>query len=152
MENYESSFHPIEILLVEDNPGDARLAIEALKESKLKNNLYVAEDGVEAMNFLYKTGKYSKMPRPDLVILDLNLPKKDGREVLAEIKNDDNLKRIPVVILTISKAEEDILKTYNLHANCYVTKPLDLDQFMKVVRSIEDFWLTIVKLPNSKND
>jgi CheY-like chemotaxis protein len=152
MENYESSLHPIEILLVEDNPGDSRLAKEALKESKLKNNLYVAEDGVEAMNFLYKTGKYSKMPRPDLVILDLNLPKKDGREVLAEIKNDDNLKRIPVVILTISKAEEDILKTYNLHANCYVTKPLDLDQFMKVVKSIEDFWLTIVKLPNGKND
>ena len=152
MEPNESSLHPIEILLVEDNPGDSRLAKEALKESKLKNNLYVAEDGVEAMNFLYKTGKYSKMPSPDLVILDLNLPKKDGREVLAEIKNDDNLKRIPVVILTISKAEEDILKTYNLHANCYVTKPLDLDQFMKVVRSIEDFWLTIVKLPNGKNE
>jgi two-component system response regulator len=152
MEPNESSLHPIEILLVEDNPGDSRLAKEALKESKLKNNLYIAEDGVEAMNFLYKTGKYSKMPRPDLVILDLNLPKKDGREVLAEIKNDDNLKRIPVVILTISKAEEDILKTYNLHANCYVTKPLDLDQFMKVVRSIEDFWLTIVKLPNGKNE
>ena len=152
MEPNESSLHPIEILLVEDNPGDSRLAKEALKESKLKNNLYVAEDGVEAMNFLYKTGKYSKMPRPDLVILDLNLPKKDGREVLAEIKNDDNLKRIPVVILTISKAEEDIFKTYNLHANCYVTKPLDLDQFMKVVRSIEDFWLTIVKLPNGKNE
>jgi CheY-like chemotaxis protein len=152
MEPNESSLHPIEILLVEDNPGDSRLAKEALKESKLKNNLYVAEDGVEAMNFLYKKGKYSKMPRPDLVILDLNLPKKDGREVLAEIKNDDNLKRIPVVILTISKAEEDILKTYNLHANCYVTKPLDLDQFMKVVKSIEDFWLTIVKLPNGKNE
>jgi len=152
MEPNESSLHPIEILLVEDNPGDSRLAKEALKESKLKNNLYIAEDGVEAMNFLYKTGKYSKMPRPDLVILDLNLPKKDGREVLAEIKNDENLKRIPVVILTISKAEEDILKTYNLHANCYVTKPLDLDQFMKVVRSIEDFWLTIVKLPNGKNE
>jgi CheY-like chemotaxis protein len=152
MEPNESLLHPIEILLVEDNPGDSRLAKEALKESKLKNNLYVAEDGVEAMNFLYKTGKYSKMPRPDLVILDLNLPKKDGREVLAEIKNDDNLKRIPVVILTISKAEEDILKTYNLHANCYVTKPLDLDQFMKVVKSIEDFWLTIVKLPNGKNE
>lgn len=152
MEPNELSLHPIEILLVEDNPGDSRLAKEALKESKLKNNLYVAEDGVEAMNFLYKTGKYSKMPRPDLIILDLNLPKKDGREVLAEIKNNDNLKRIPVVILTISKAEEDILKTYNLHANCYVTKPLDLDQFMKVVRSIEDFWLTIVKLPNGKNE
>jgi two-component system, chemotaxis family, response regulator Rcp1 len=152
MGNFESALHPIEILLVEDNPGDSRLAKEALKESKLKNNLYVAEDGVEAMNFLFQTGKYSKMPRPDLIILDLNLPKKDGREVLAEIKNDDNLKRIPVVILTISKAEEDILKTYNLHANCYVTKPLDLDQFMKVVRSIEDFWLTIVKLPNGKNE
>ena len=152
MEPNESSLHPIEILLVEDNPGDSRLAKEALKESKLKNNLYVAEDGDEALNFLYKTGKYSIMPRPDLIILDLNLPKKDGREVLAEIKNDDNLKRIPVVILTISKAEEDILKTYNLHANCYVTKPLDLDQFMKVVRSIEDFWLTIVKLPNGKNE
>ena len=152
MEPNESSLHPIEILLVEYNPGDSMLAKESLKESKLKNNLYIAEDGVEAMNFLYKTGKYSKMPRPDLVILDLNLPKKDGREVLAEIKNDDNLKRIPVVILTISKAEEDILKTYNLHANCYVTKPLDLDQFMKVVKSIEDFWLTIVKLPNGKNE
>jgi len=152
MELNESSLHPIEILLVEDNPGDSRLAKEALKESKLKNNLYIAEDGVEALNFLYRTGKYSKMPRPDLIILDLNLPKKDGREVLAEIKNDDNLKRIPVVILTISKAEEDILKTYNLHANCYVTKPLDLDQFMKVVKSIEDFWLTIVKLPNGKNE
>ena len=142
--------HPIEILLVEDNPGDARLAKEALKESKLMNNLSIAEDGVEAMNFLYKKGKYKNMPRPDLVILDLNLPKKDGREVLAEIKNDDDLKRIPVVILTISKAEEDILKSYNLHANCFITKPIDLDQFIKVVKSIEDFWLTIVILPNGK--
>jgi chemotaxis family two-component system response regulator Rcp1 len=143
--------HPIEILLVEDNPGDARLAKEALKESKLKNNLYIADDGVEAMDFLYKRGKYAKMPRPDLVILDLNLPRKDGREVLNEIKTDDNLKRIPVVILTISKAEEDILKTYNLHANCFISKPIDLDQFIKVVKSIEDFWLTIVKLPNGKD-
>jgi chemotaxis family two-component system response regulator Rcp1 len=142
--------HPIEILLVEDNPGDARLAKEALKESKLKNNLYIADDGVEAMDFLYKKGKYAKMPRPDLVILDLNLPRKDGREVLNEIKTDENLKRIPVVILTISKAEEDILKTYNLHANCFISKPIDLDQFIKVVKSIEDFWLTIVKLPNGK--
>ena len=150
METYESHFHPVEILLVEDNPGDSRLAVEAMKESKLKNNLYVVEDGVEAMNFLYKIGKYSDMPRPDLIILDLNLPKKDGREVLAEIKSDDRLKRIPVVILTISKAEEDILKSYNLHANCFITKPLDLDQFMKVVRSIEEFWLTIVRLPNGK--
>ena len=143
--------HPIEILLVEDNPGDARLAKEALKESKLKNNLYIADDGVEAMDFLYKKGKYAKMPRPDLVILDLNLPRKDGREVLDEIKTDENLKRIPVVILTISKAEEDILKTYNLHANCFISKPIDLDQFIKVVKSIEDFWLTIVKLPNGKD-
>jgi CheY-like chemotaxis protein len=151
MENYESSLHPIEILLVEDNPGDSRLAQEALKDSKLWNNLHITADGVEAMDFLHKTGKYSTAPRPDLIILDLNLPKKDGREVLAEIKNDDELKRIPVVILTISQAEEDIIKSYNLHANCYVTKPLDLDQFMKVVKSIEDFWLTIVKLPNGKS-
>ena len=143
--------HPIEILLVEDNPGDARLAKEALKESKLKNNLYIADDGVEAMDFLNKKGKYKDMPRPDLVILDLNLPRKDGREVLNEIKTDDNLKRIPVVILTISKAEEDILKSYNLHANCFISKPIDLDQFIKVVKSIEDFWLTIVKLPNGKD-
>ncbi len=146
----EKSIKPIEILLVEDNPGDARLAKEALKDSKLSNNLYIADDGVEAMNFLRKEGKYADMPRPDLVILDLNLPRKDGREVLAEIKNDDDLKRIPVVILTISKAEEDILRTYNLHANCFISKPIDLDQFIKVVRSIEDFWLTIVKLPNGK--
>jgi len=151
METKESFMHPIEILLVEDNPGDARLAFEALKDSKLKNNLYLATDGVEAMDFLRKNGKFSNSPRPDLILLDLNLPRKDGREVLAEIKNDESLKRIPVVILTISKAEEDIIKSYNLHANCYVTKPLDLDQFMLVVRSIEDFWLSIVKLPNGKD-
>jgi len=138
---------PIDILLVEDNVGDARLAKEALKESKLKNDLHIVGDGIDAMDFLHGKGKFLNAPRPDLILLDLNLPKKDGREVLAEIKNDIDLKRIPVVILTISKAEEDILKTYNLHANCYITKPLDLDQFMKVVRSIEDFWLTIVKLP-----
>jgi len=137
----------VEILLVEDNPGDVRLAIEALKEAKVRNNLHVVEDGVEAMAFLRKEGQYTAVPRPDVVLLDLNLPKKDGREVLAEIKADDNLKRIPVVILTVSKAEEDILKTYNLHANCYITKPLDLDQFLSVVKSIEDFWLTIVTLP-----
>ena len=148
MDKEEKSFHPIEILLVEDNPGDARLAKEALKESKLTNNLHIADDGVEALDFLHKVGKYAKMPRPDLIILDLNLPRKDGREVLADIKTDDNLKRIPVVILTISRAEEDILKSYNLHANCFISKPIDLDQFMKVVKSIEDFWLTIVKLPN----
>jgi two-component system, chemotaxis family, response regulator Rcp1 len=137
----------IEILLVEDNAGDARLAQEAMKESKIHNGLHHIQDGVEAMDFLRKKGKYADAPRPDLVLLDLNLPKKDGREVLAEIKADENLKRIPVVILTISEAEEDILKTYNLHANCFITKPIDLDQFIKVVISIKDFWLTIVKLP-----
>jgi chemotaxis family two-component system response regulator Rcp1 len=138
---------PIDILLVEDNAGDSRLAVEALKESKLRNNLHIVVDGMEAMDFLYKRGKYAQVPRPDLILLDLNLPKKDGREVLAEIKSDPDLKRIPVVILTISKAEEDVLKTYNLHANCFITKPLDLNQFVTVVKSIEDFWLTIVKLP-----
>lgn len=139
---------PIEILLVEDNPGDARLAKEALKDSKLKNNLFVVEDGEEAMKFLKKDGKYKDVKRPDLILLDLNLPKKDGREVLKEIKTDENLKRIPVVILTMSKSEEDIFKSYNLHANCFITKPIDLNQFIKVVQSIEEFWLTIVKLPN----
>jgi chemotaxis family two-component system response regulator Rcp1 len=138
---------PIEILLVEDNPADVRLTREALKENKLSNNLHVAVDGVEALNFLYKKGKFSKSPRPDIILLDLNLPKKDGREVLAEIKQEKDLKRIPVVVLTSSKAEEDILKTYNLHANCYINKPVDFDQFLKVVKSIEDFWISIVKLP-----
>jgi CheY-like chemotaxis protein len=138
---------PIDILLVEDSPGDVRLAQEALKEAKVRNNLYTVTDGVEAMDFLRQEGNYADAERPDLILLDLNLPKKDGREVLAEIKSDDDLKRIPVVILTVSKAEEDILKSYNLHANCYITKPIDLDQFMKVVKSIEEFWLTIVKLP-----
>ncbi len=139
---------PIEILLVEDNPGDTRLAVEALKDSKIRNTLHVVEDGIEAMDFLYKRGKYSSSPRPDLILLDLDLPKKDGRQVLEEIKVDPDLKRIPVVILTISKAEEDVLKSYNLHANCFITKPLDLSQFVTVVKSIEDFWLTIVKLPS----
>ncbi len=139
---------PIDILLVEDNPGDSRLAKEALKDSKLKNNLFIVDDGEEAMKFLKKESPYENVPRPDLILLDLNLPKKDGREVLKEIKTDDHLKRIPVVILTMSKAEEDIFKSYNLHANCFITKPIDLDQFIKVVQSIENFWLTIVKLPN----
>ena len=137
----------VEILLVEDNPGDARLAAEALKDAKVLNNLHVVEDGVEAMTFLRREGKHADAPRPDVILLDLNLPKKDGREVLAEVKTDENLRRIPVVILTVSRDEEDILKTYDLHANCYITKPIDLDQFMKVVKSIEEFWLTIVKLP-----
>jgi chemotaxis family two-component system response regulator Rcp1 len=141
-------FRMVEILLVEDNPADVRLTIEALKDSKMKNNLSVVNDGVEAVEFLKKRGKYANAPKPDLILLDLNLPKKDGREVLKEIKEDDNIKRIPVVILTISKADEDIIKTYNLHANCYITKPVDLQQFVKVVKSIEDFWFTIVVLPN----
>jgi len=138
---------PIEILLVEDNPGDVRLTREAFKEGKVLNNLSVVEDGAEAMAFLRQQGKYADVPRPDLILLDLNLPKKDGREVLPEIKGDTNLKRIPVVVLTTSKAEQDILKTYNLHANCYVTKPVDLEQFISVVRFVQHFWLSIVKLP-----
>jgi chemotaxis family two-component system response regulator Rcp1 len=139
--------HSIDILLVEDNPGDVRLTVEALKEDKLQNNLHIVKDGIEAMAFLYQDGEYADAPRPDLILLDLNLPKKDGREVLEEIKADENLRRIPVVILTTSQAEEDVLKTYDLHANCYITKPVNLDQFAKVVQSIEQFWLTIVKLP-----
>jgi two-component system, chemotaxis family, response regulator Rcp1 len=137
----------IEILLVEDNPADVRLTQEALKEEKIHNNLSVVSDGVEAMQFLRREGKYAKSVRPDLILLDLNLPRKDGREVLAEIKKDDKLKAIPVVVLTVSDAERDVLQTYKLHANCYIQKPLDLSQFSKVVKSIQDFWLTIVKLP-----
>ena len=138
---------PVEILLVEDNPGDVDLTMEALENSKIRNTVSVAGDGEEAMAFLRRTGKHTAAPRPDLILLDLNLPKKDGREVLAEIKADEDLKRIPVVILTTSQAEEDILRSYNLHANCYITKPIDLHQFLHVVKAIEDFWLTIVRLP-----
>jgi two-component system, chemotaxis family, response regulator Rcp1 len=138
---------PVEILLVEDNPADVRLTQEALKEGKVFNNLHWAKDGVEALEFLRREGRHAGAPRPDIILLDLNLPKKDGREVLHEIKNDEKLKRIPVVILTTSKAEEDVLKSYNLHANCYVTKPVDLDQFIRVVQSIDGFWLTVVTLP-----
>lgn len=137
----------VEILLVEDSPSDVDLTREALEDAKIRNNLHVVADGVEAMAFLRRQGKYENAPRPDLVLLDLNLPKKDGREVLAELKSDPSLERIPVVILTTSEAEEDVLRSYELHANCYVTKPVDLDQFVKVVRSIENFWLEIVKLP-----
>ncbi len=143
----QKSGRPIEVLLVEDSPGDVRLTLEAFKEAKLGNRLSVVGDGMEAMAFLRQEGKYGDAPRPDLILLDLNLPKKSGREVLAEIKADERLKRIPVVILTVSDAEEDILKTYSLHANCYITKPVGFDQFIKVVKSIEDFWLSIVKLP-----
>jgi CheY-like chemotaxis protein len=138
---------PIDILLVEDNPGDVRLTIEGLKEGKILNNLSVVSNGVEAMAFLRREGGYANAPRPDLILLDLNLPRKDGREVLVEIKNDNNLKRIPVVILTSSEAEQDIVKSYNLHANCYITKPVELDQFIGVIKNIEQFWLTVVKLP-----
>jgi chemotaxis family two-component system response regulator Rcp1 len=138
----------IDILLVEDNPGDVQLTMEALEESKLKNNLFIAYDGEEAMQFLRKEGKFSDSPKPDLIILDLNLPKKDGREVLKEIKEDENLRRIPVVVLTTSEAEEDVMKMYDLHANCYITKPLGIDKFIEVVKSIENFWMSIVILPN----
>ena len=138
---------PVEILLVEDNPGDERLTREALKEGKVYSNLHWVKDGVEAMQFLRRQGKYASVPRPDIILLDLNLPKKDGREVLQDIKNDGDHKRIPVVVLTTSKAEEDVLRTYNLHANCYVTKPVDLEKFIVVVKSIDAFWLTVVTLP-----
>ena len=130
---------PIEILLVEDNPGDVRLTEEGFKEGKIRNNLHVAMDGEEAMAFLRKEGRYTGSPKPDLILLDLNLPKKSGRDVLAEIKIDNELKYIPVVVLTTSEAEEDIIRSYNLHANCYISKPLDLDGFMEVVKSIKDF-------------
>ncbi len=148
--NANSRDQRIEILLVEDNPGDVRLTKEALKEGKILNSLNVVSDGVEAMAFLRREGNYNGAPRPELILLDLNLPKKDGREVLAEIKRDPGLRLIPVVILTSSAAEQDIVKSYNLHANCYVTKPVDLDQFIEVVKSIENFWLAVVKLPPEK--
>jgi chemotaxis family two-component system response regulator Rcp1 len=138
---------PIEILLVEDSPSDADLAVETLGESKILNNLHLVEDGVEALTFLRREGAHANAPRPDVILLDLNLPKKSGLEVLTEIKSDPKLMRIPVVILTTSAAEEDILKSYSLHANCYITKPVDFEQFTKVVRLIEDFWLAVVKLP-----
>jgi two-component system, chemotaxis family, response regulator Rcp1 len=138
---------PVEILLVEDNPGDVRLTREALQEGKVRNNLYVAPDGVEALRFLRREGEHHGAVRPDLILLDLNLPRKDGREVLDEIKRDASLRSIPVVILTTSQAEQDICRAYELHANCYVTKPVDLDQFITVVQTIENFWFTIVKLP-----
>lgn len=138
---------PIEILLVEDNPGDVRLTIEGLNEGKVRNNLHVARDGVEALSFLRREGEFSNAVRPDLILLDLNLPRKDGREVLSDIKSDPKLKTIPVVVLTTSRAEQDVLHSYQLQANCYITKPVDLEQFIAVVKSIEDFWLTVVTLP-----
>ena len=150
MHPFQRSFSvgkPIEVLLVEDNPADIRLTQEALRENKVHNTLWDVRDGVEALAFLRKKGKYAHVPRPDLILLDLNLPKKDGRDVLAEVKADEDLKRIPVVVLTTSQAEEDILEVYGLNANCYITKPVDLEQFIKIVKSIEDFWLTVVELP-----
>lgn len=138
----------IEILLVEDNPGDARLTLEAFKEGKVFNNLTVIGDGVEALAYLRREGHYANSVQPDLILLDLNLPKKDGREVLAEIKDDERLKNIPVIVLTTSAAEEDIARAYSRHANCYITKPVDLDQFLHVVQSIESFWLSLVRLPS----
>ena len=143
---------PLRILLVEDNPGDVRLTMEAFKEGKLRNHFQVARDGEEALAFLRSPDPTAPTVQPDLILLDLNLPKKDGREVLAVIKADPRLKRIPVVVLTTSKADQDILHAYNLHANCYITKPVDLEQFLRVVRAIEDFWLQIVRLPREGED
>lgn len=142
----------VQILLVEDNPGDIRLTMEALKDSPLRNQLHVAKDGVEAIDFLRKRGKYLSAPTPDLILLDLNLPRKDGREVLSEIKTDENLKMIPVVILTTSEAEQDIIKSYKLHANCFITKPADLDDFIYAIRQIENFWFSVVKLPPENHE
>ncbi len=138
----------IEILLVEDSPADVLIAREALSEAKLLNTIHVAEDGVQALDFLYQRGKFAAAIRPDLILLDLNLPRKNGREVLAEIKADDSLKKIPVVVLTTSSAEEDVLRSYNLHANCYVVKPVEFNSFVDAVKSIEHFWFSIVTLPS----
>jgi two-component system, chemotaxis family, response regulator Rcp1 len=139
---------PVEILLVEDSPSDAELTVEALKEAKVQNRLNIVEDGVEALAFLRREGKYARAPRPELIMLDLNLPRKDGREVLAEIKTDESLKTIPVVVLTTSRAEQDVLRAYSHHANCYITKPVDFEQFLHAVRCIQSFWLMVVTLPH----
>lgn len=145
--NEAETVHAIQILMVEDNPGDVRLTIEALKDAKVFNHLHVVEDGIEALDFLYRKEPYGQAPRPDLILLDLNLPRKNGREVLADIKADPSLSAIPVVILTTSQAEEDIVRAYTLHANCYITKPVGFAQLTDIVRTIEKFWLTIVTLP-----
>ena len=147
--NEFTSSRPVEILLVEDNPGDARLTREALNEAKIRNHLHHAMDGVEALAFLRREGKHGAAPRPDIILLDLNLPRKDGREVLAELKADATLCTIPVVVLTTSEAEQDIVRSYQLHANCYITKPVDLEKFLAIVRAIEDFWLAVVRLPQA---
>ena len=142
-----SNYRPIEILLVEDNPGDVRLTQEAARETKVHNNIHVVSNGMDAMAFLRREGRFGAVPRPDLILLDLNMPGMDGREVLRQVKSDDKIRRIPVVIITSSQAEEDILRAYDLQASCYVTKPVDLDQFIKVVKNVENFWLTVVTLP-----
>jgi CheY-like chemotaxis protein len=147
MELLVTGMPAFEILLVEDSPGDVRLTREALKDAKMHINLHVASDGIEAMDFLNREGDYADVPRPDLILLDLNLPRKDGRQVLEEIKDNPELMTIPVVILTTSASEEDVLRSYRLHANCYISKPVDLDGFLKVIKSIDNFWLSIVKLP-----
>jgi two-component system, chemotaxis family, response regulator Rcp1 len=149
MSLYNGGGRAVEVLLVEDNPGDIRLTQEAFKDGRILVNLTVATDGVQAIDILNHRGPYAATPRPDLILLDLNLPKKNGREVLVEIKADQELKRIPVIVMTTSKAEQDIYRVYNLNANCYITKPVELDEFLNVVRSIEDFWLTIVTLPRT---
>ena len=141
---------PIEILLVEDSPSDTDLTVEALAAAKVTNRLSIVEDGVQAMEFLRRQGQYAQAPRPDLILLDLNLPRKDGREVLAEIRSDEKLTAIPVVVLTTSQAEQDVLRAYALHANCYITKPVDFNQFLEVIEAIEGFWLSVVKLPTEK--
>jgi CheY-like chemotaxis protein len=151
MKKSESSIQPVDILLVEDSPADVRLTREALREAKVLNTLHVVKDGVDALAFLRQQGQFAGSPRPSLILLDLNLPRKDGREVLAEIKAEENLKRIPVVVLTTSKAEEDIVRAYNLHANAYITKPVGLTQFFDVIRALEGFWLAVVTLPPNGN-
>ncbi|MBN1522585.1 MAG: response regulator [Candidatus Aureabacteria bacterium] len=148
---HSEDIRPVNILLIEDNPGDVRLIKETFSEDKFYNRLFVAKDGEEAMNFLRRKEPFPDVPRPDIILLDLNLPKMNGHEVLSEIKSDPDLKTIPVVILTTSDAEQDIQKTYEKHVNCYITKPVDLNQFIRVVKGIEDFWLTMVKLPKKES-
>lgn len=143
-----AAVRPLELLLVEDNPGDVRLTREALKSGEVAVNLNVARDGVEALDFLHRRGNFASAPVPDLILLDLNLPRKNGREVLSEIKSDPELRRIPVLVMTTSRADQDINRAYSLNANCYITKPMDLDEFLRIVRSIEDFWLKTVTLPS----
>ncbi len=151
--NAEScAYRPIEILLVEDNPGDVELTREALEAAKVFNRLHVVDDGADAVDFLYRRGRFAQAPRPDIILLDLNLPKKDGRQVLAEIKVDAGLAQIPVVVLTTSQADEDVFRAYQLHANCYVTKPVDFNQFLHIISTIEEFWLTVVKLPRHNSE